>query len=252
MQLNIKLENFEGPFDLLLHLIQKNKMDIYNIKIHEITNQYLEYIKFMEEMDLEVTSEFILIAATLIEIKSKLLLPKSKDIESEEDLGKDPAAELISKLAEYKKFKLASDYFKKRIEETGAVYSKKAEIIEIVNKEKNPEDYLEKITMMDLYNLYFSLMENYNGKLNSEDVFKREIPIDKYKIENKMEYILNRLINNKREKFSGFIDECASKIEAIVVFLALLELIKLKSVKVYQESSFKDIYIQEAISDEEY
>jgi len=252
MPLNIKLENFEGPFDLLLHLIQKNKMDIYNIKIHEITYQYLEYIKLMEEMDLEITSEFILIAATLIEIKSKLLLPKTKNDEIAAGIEEDPAVELMNKLAEYKKFKLASNYLRKRMEETGAVYSKKAEIIEIDNKEKNPEDYLDKITLLDLYNLYFKLMENYNGKLNKLEVFKREIPVDKYKIENKMEYIITRLSHKNKETFSSFMEDCSSKIEAIVVFLALLELIKLKRVKAYQESSFKDIYLQEAISDEEY
>lgn len=252
MPLNIKLENFEGPFDLLLHLIQKNKMDIYNIKIHDITYQYLKYIKLMEEMDLEVTSEFILIAATLIEIKSKLLLPKTKNDEIAAGIEEDPAVELINKLAEYKKFKLASYYFKKRLEDTGAVYSKKAEIIEIESKEKKPEDYLDKITLLDLYNFYFRLMADFNGKLNNEDIFKREIPIDKYKIENKMEYILNRLSHKNKETFSSFIEECSYKIEAIVVFLALLELIKLKRVKVYQESNFKDIYLQEAVSDEEF
>ena len=252
MSLNIKLENFEGPFDLLLHLIQKNKMDIYNIKIHEITYQYLEYIKLMEEMDLEITSEFILIAATLIEIKSKLLLPKTKNDELAAGLEEDPAIELMNKLAEYKKFKLASQFFKKRLEDTGAVYSKKAEIIEIDNKEKNPEDYLDKITLLDLYNLYFRLMENYNGKLDNVQVFKREIPIDKYKIENKMEYIVNRLSHKNTETFASFIEECSSKIEAIVVFLALLELIKIKRVNAYQEASFKDIYLQEAVIDEEY
>jgi len=250
MPLNIKLENFEGPFDLLLHLIRKNKMDIYNIKIYEITNQYLQYIKVMEEMDLEVTSEFILIAATLIEIKSKLLLPKSKDDEVAADLEDDPAAELISKLAEYKRFKLASNYLKRRLEENGAIYSKKAEIIEVVNKEKKPEDFLDKVSMMDLYNIYFNIMKNYNGKLNKINAFQREIPIEKYKIENKMEYILHRLSVKNKETFSTFIEECSSKTEAIVVFLALLELIKLKRVRAFQESSFKDIYLQEAVSDD--
>ncbi|MGE5627872.1 MAG: segregation/condensation protein A [Solirubrobacterales bacterium] len=250
MQLNIKLENFEGPFDLLLHLIKKNKMDIYNIKIHEITGQYLEYIKAMEEMDLEVTSEFILIAATLIEIKSKLLLPKQKDETAEGNEG-NPEEELINKLAKYKKFKLASGWLMERLEDTGAFYSKKPEIIEPVHKEPNPEDFLAKVSMLDLYNIYCSVIENYNGKQNKTNAIVREIPIDKFKIENKMEYIIQSLKNKKQQTFSSFIKECSYKIEAIVVFLALLELIKLKRVKAYQDGSFMDIYIQEAESDEE-
>src|SRR3712207_4469850 len=112
MSLNIKIENFEGPFDLLLHLIKKNEMDIYDIKIYEITTQYLNYINNMKELDLEVTSEFIVIAATLLEIKSKMLLPKQVVEENEED-AEDPRQELINKLLEYKKFKQVADYLMK-------------------------------------------------------------------------------------------------------------------------------------------
>ncbi len=252
MPLNIKLENFEGPFDLLLHLIKKNKMDIYNIKIHEITTQYLEYIKAMEELDLEITSEFILTAATLVEIKSKLLLPKPKQDETAATVDIDPEAELINKLAEYKRYKLAAGYFNERLDNTGAFYSKKPEIIEQVHKEVNPMDFLSKLSMLELYNIYYKLMENYNGKQNKTTIFKREIPIDKFKIEHKMVYIMENLKNKKGQTFSSFIKECSYKIEAIVVFLALLELIKLRRVKAYQQGSFEDIYLQEASVNEEY
>jgi len=244
MPLNIKLENFEGPFDLLLHLIKKNRMDIYDIKIHDITTQYLEYIKAMEEMDLEITSEFILIAATLLEIKSRLLLPKSHDEDEEED-GDSTAKELISKLSEYKRFKMASEYLKGRLEGTGALYTKKAEIIEGSRKMPGPEDYLNKITMTDLYNIYINVIALQNEKLDQRHDFKREIPIEKFKIEKKMEHIMNELRSKKKMKFSTLVHGCSSKTEAIVSFLALLELIKLKRVKAYQESSFTDIYIRE-------
>ncbi|MHC1721157.1 MAG: segregation/condensation protein A [Clostridiaceae bacterium] len=244
MPLNIKLENFEGPFDLLLHLIKKNRMDIYEIKIHDITAQYLEYLKAMEEMDLEVTSEFILIAATLLEIKSRLLLPKSHDDDVEEDEG-DTARELISKLEEYKRFKMAAEYLKGRLEGTGALYTKKAEIIEGAKKTQDPEDYLNKITMSDLYNLYINVISLQNEKLDKRDIFKRVIPIEKFKIEKKMEYIMIEIRKRKKMKFSSIVHGCSSKTEAIVLFLALLELIKLKRVKAYQESNFTDIYIRE-------
>ena len=120
--LKIKIADFEGPFDLLLHLIKKNKMDIYNIEIYKITNQYLESLNEMKEMDLEITSEFVVIAATLIEIKSKKLLPKVKveEEESEEDIEK----RLMEKLIEYKKFKAVSEFFKNsiRIRPSPSVY----------------------------------------------------------------------------------------------------------------------------------
>ena len=250
MPLNIKLENFEGPFDLLLHLIKKNKMDIYDIRIHDITAQYLEYIRAMEEMDLEVTSEFIVIAATLIEIKSRLLLPKSPGAENAEDSETEAAETLLSKLAEYKRFKTASEYLYGRLEGTGAMYSKKAEIIEAKKKEVNPEDYLSKVTMTDLFNLYFNVISLQDDKMNQNSTFKKEIPIEKYKVEEKMEHILSEIGMQKRMKFSFFINDCSSKNEAVTVFLALLELIKLRNLKVFQESSFSDIYIQEEIQDE--
>ncbi|GAE02350.1 segregation and condensation protein A [Clostridium botulinum B str. Osaka05] len=109
MPLNIKIHNFDGPFDLLLHLIKKNKMEIYDVSIYEITNQYLQYLNRMEELDLEITSEFIVMAATLIEIKSKYLLPKVEEEKEEEE--NDPQKELLDKLLEYKKFKAAAEFF---------------------------------------------------------------------------------------------------------------------------------------------
>jgi segregation and condensation protein A len=245
MSLNIKLENFEGPFDLLLHLIKKNKMDIYDIKIHDITAQYLEYIRAMEEMDLEVTSEFIVIAATLIEIKSRLLLPKAPGEDGVEESAEDTAEALVSKLAEYKRFKTASEYLKGRFDGAGAMYGKKAEIIEPSKKERNPADYLAGVTMTDLFNLYFNVISFKEEKMNENTSFRKEIPVEAHKVEEKMEEILKRISVRKKMKFSAFIGECSSKNEAITVFLALLELIKLRNLRVFQESSFSDIYIQE-------
>lgn len=112
MSISIKIENFEGPFDLLLYLIKKNKMEIYDIKIHDITTQYLDYINNMKEMDLDITSEFIVIAATLLEIKSKMLLPK-ENIDNE-DTEEDPRKYLMDKLIEYKKFKKVADWLKEK------------------------------------------------------------------------------------------------------------------------------------------
>ncbi|EQB86689.1 hypothetical protein M918_13070 [Clostridium sp. BL8] len=143
MSLSIKITNFEGPFDLLLHLIKKNEMDIYNIRILEITNQYLDILKQMKEMDLDITSEFIVIAATLIEIKSKILLPKPK-VENEEENEEDAAKELINKIVLYKKFKVAAEFLLERERETGIMFSKKPEIIEEKNYKETTADLLKK------------------------------------------------------------------------------------------------------------
>ncbi|MGL4730365.1 MAG: segregation/condensation protein A [Clostridium sp.] len=244
MSLSIKITNFEGPFDLLLHLIKKNEMSIYDIKILEITNQYLDYLKTMKEMDLEITSEFIVIAATLIEIKSKLLLPKPK-VEEEEN-EEDAAKELIEKLLQYKKYKMVAEFLGERQLETGAVFSKKPEIIEEKNPQKeNIADLLKNRTMLDLYNLYNELMNNYLNKMNEKgDFFEDKIKIETFKIEDKMTELTTLMKTYPKIHFSKLIKEYKSKGEVIVTFLALLELIKVKVIKVMQEKSFSEIYVE--------
>lgn len=242
MSLNIKIKNFEGPFDLLLHLIKKNEMDIYNIRIYEITTQYLNYLNNMKELDLEVTSEFIVIAATLLEIKSKMLLPK-QEIEENEGDEEDPRKELINKLLEYKKFKGIANFLKVREEDIGFMYSKKPEIIEDIPKDDNI-DILKGLTILKLFNIYNDLINTYKNKMNTENVIQREIPLDKFKIEDKMIKISESLSGGETIKFSKIIDNCETKIEAIVTFLALLELIKLRLVSVVQEGNFREIYLE--------
>lgn len=245
MALNIKIHNFEGPFDLLLHLIKKNEMDIYNIRIYEITNQYLEYLKSMEEIDLEITSEFIVIAATLIEIKSKTLLPKMKNDENASALDEnDPRKELVQKLLEYKKYKAVSVYLKERMEGNGVTFSKKPEIIEENKTEHNLEEILKDITILKLYYVYNDLMNKYKNKMNDNGNLDKGITIDKFKIEDKMLFIRDKIRTSKNINFSTIVSECKSKIEVIVSFLALLELIKLKVANVTQHSNFKEIFIE--------
>ena len=239
MILNININNFQGPFDLLLHLIKKNEMDIYDIKIHEITNQYMEYLNEMKEIDLEITSEFIVIAATLLEIKSKLLLPKNKEEEEE----KDPREELVSKLLEYKKFKAVASYLRQRQEESGLVFSKKPEIIDDKDDIKG-KDILKGVTMLELYNLFCKLMNNYDNKLNDNNVYLSKISVDEYKVEDKMNYLLDGVKNKKTLYFSDIIKKCCNKLEMVVTFMALLELVKLKSVKIYQENNFNEIFME--------
>ena len=245
----IKVADFEGPFDLLLHLIRKNKMDIYNIEIYKITNQYLRYLDEMKEMDLEITSEFIVIAATLIEIKSKSLLPKVKvEDENEEDIEN----KLKLRLIEYKQIKAVSSFFKERHINSGEIYSKKPEIIEI-EEEKAPrsnEDIFKNLTLIDLYNIYNNILDTYHNKQNNINVVQRKIYTDKYKVEDKMKELLDRFNNANVIEFRSIIKESESKLETVVTFLALLELIKLRVIIAYQEGNFKEILMKRRVENE--
>ena len=245
----IKVADFEGPFDLLLHLIKKNKMDIYNIEIYKITNQYLRYLDEMKEMDLEITSEFIVIAATLIEIKSKSLLPKVKvEDENEEDIEN----KLKLRLIEYKQIKAVSSFFKERHINSGEIYSKKPEIIEI-EEEKAPkcnEDIFKNLTLIDLYNIYNNIRDTYHNKQNNINVVQRKIYTDKYKVEDKMKELLDRFNNANVIEFRSIIKESESKLETVVTFLALLELIKLRVIIAYQEGNFKEILMKRRVENE--
>ncbi len=243
------IKDFEGPFDLLLHLIKKNQMDIYNVEISKITNQYLKYIDEMKFMDLEITSEFIVVAATLIEIKSKHLLPKIKKDEEEDE--EDQEKNLIEKLILYKKIKKAAEFFKDRYVNSGELYTKKPEIIEEINLTNNNEDIFKNLTLLELYNMYNNLLEIYNNKQNKANVIQKRIYVDKYKIEDKLKYLLGLIENNEVSKFSEIIDKCECKLECIVSFLALLEMVKLKKVRVYQSDSFDNILIERRQDDRE-
>lgn len=237
----IKVADFEGPFDLLLHLIKKNKMDIYNVEIYKVTNQYLKYLDEMKEMDLEITSEFIVVAATLIEIKSKNLLPKPK-VEEEED--EDIEKKLLEKLILYKKIKEATVFFKERYISSGDIYTKKPEIIEEIKTDESNEDVLHNVSLLDLYNIYNNLLETYLNKQNKANVIQKKIYVDKYKIEDKYDYLISILTQGAVTEFSKLMSECECKIELVVTFLALLEMIKQKMVKVYQNESFGEILIE--------
>ena len=245
----IKVADFEGPFDLLLHLIKKNKMDIYNIEIYKITNQYLRYLDEMKEMDLEITSEFIVIAATLIEIKSKSLLPKVKvEDENEEDIEN----KLKLRLIEYKQIKAVSSFFKERHINSGEIYSKKPEIIEIEEEKapKSNEDIFKNLTLIDLYNIYNNILDTYHNKQNNINVVQRKIYTDKYKVEDKMKELLDRFNNTNVIEFRSIIKESESKLETVVTFLALLELIKLRVIIAYQEGNFKEILMKRRVENE--
>ena len=239
----IKVADFEGPFDLLLHLIKKNKMDIYNVEIYKVTNQYLEYLNTRKVMDLEITSEFIVVAATLIEIKSKNLLPKVK-VEEEEN-EEDIEIKLMERLIEYKRFKAVSEFFNDKYVSSGEVFSKKPEVIEAIKPQKvDNDDILKNITLLDLYNIYNKILENYREKQNKVNVVQKKIYVDKYKVEDKMEELLKKFNSVEVIEFNNLMKESSCKLETVVIFLALLELIKIRTIQVFQDENFSNILIK--------
>ncbi len=226
MFLKVALPLFEGPLDLLLHLIKQNKIDIYDIPIALITKQYLEYIEFMKELDIEIASEFLLMAATLIYIKSKMLLPKQENEQEEED----PRQELVEQLVEYEKFKNCTNYFKERYQFWSNAFSRKVEDSE--------EVLLSELNIFDLLTALKKILERPEPKIY--------ITQEVVKVEDKINYILDFLKLKKSAKFYELFGEYNRKnrIEIIVTFLALLELLRLKLVKAHQEQTFGEIYIK--------
>ena len=244
MNYEIRLETFEGPFDLLFHLIEKNEIDIYNIPISKITEQYLEYIDKIKNLDMEVASEFLVMAATLLEIKSKMLLPNPVEEQLEFDVqGMDPRRDLVLKLIEYKRYKNAAEILKNREEIYGKVHFKPQEQLEAyVDKDKHTFKDLN-LEEEVLIKAIKKLLNKANRIDNNRKEFFKELKRDIYTVDNKINIIKQKLKNSNNIQFQELFSGEACKLEIIVTFLALLELLKLKIINIKQESIFDDIYI---------
>lgn len=241
MEYKIVLESFEGPMDLLLYLIDKAEIDIYDIPINEITEQYLDYITKMEEMDLEVTSDFLVMAATLLEIKSKMLLPQSdkNDGEQLEMEEVDPRLELVRRLVEYKKFKQASKELRNYEAVQKKVYYKPMEDLSLFTKE---DEELEQMDLDELVKAFNTILIKNEG--NKPLIHMDKIKREEYTLDECMENIKEELKENGEIEFHRLFDNQSSKEEIVVTFLSLLELIRMRYVMVYQERSFSDIIIK--------
>ena len=229
----IKMENFEGPLDLLCHLVEKNKMDICDIKINDITNQYLDYLQMMQEMNLEVTSEFIIMASKLIYLKSKTLLPV-EDEEEEEEI------DLVQMLLEYKKYKETTVGMKERIEEYGRKFYRQPERIEL------PKGKLEKTySAMFIPDMYATIINREIEKKNKNaDNLEKIAVSEKVTIRSKIKEILKQLWNKPTFIFNKiFNSKKQSKTEVVTAFLGLLELSKMNRVKISQNTLFGDIQV---------
>lgn len=241
MAINIKLEEFEGPMDLLLHLIKKAEVDIYDIPIFEITEQYIAYLNAMEELDLNIASEFLVMAATLLEIKSRMLVPNTKTSGDEED-EMDPRQELIDKLVQYKQYKEFAEHLRD-LEGVNTIFFKEPEIIDDI---EDDEVFFKNITFDNLMKAFNKVVKNYQSKFNKNAEIPKDINIDKYKVEDKMEFI-KKIINDDeggRVPFENLFAGSEEKIEIVVTFLALLELIRLRIIRAIQYDSYGEIFIE--------
>jgi segregation and condensation protein A len=228
----VKLPVYEGPLDLLIHLININEIDIYNIPIAKITNEYLEYINLMKELNLEVASEFILLAATLIYIKSKSLLPKpQEDLIEEDEL--DPQAGLVELLLEHQKFKKTAEMLKQRSEERRQVWTRTAKDWE----DKIEEDKLTEVGLFDLISALKKVLQQ-REKTKSLNLKRKE-----YTLEEKIMELTEILAEKRQLSFSSFFIKLESKIEIILYFLALLELVRRGEIKIYQKKPLEEIII---------
>ncbi len=243
MAISVKLEVFEGPLDLLLHLIDKNKIDIYDIPIVEITEQYMEYIKAMETEDMNVMSEFLVMAATLIDIKCRMLLPPE---ETEEGEVEDPRTELVEKLLEYKKYKLMGMELKDRELDAGKSMFKKTTLPDEVKEYEAPIDYetlLSDVTLTRLNDIFKEMLRRSTDKIDPVRSNFGKIAKDTVNLEVKQDHIIQYIKSHNKFRFRQLLEKQNSKMEIIVTFLVVLELMKIGSIEIQQDELFDDIEI---------
>ena len=244
MGIPVKLEVFEGPLDLLLHLIEKNKIDIYDIPIVEITDQYMEYIHAMEREDLGVMSEFMVMAATLLDIKCKMLLPKEVNEEGEEE---DPRAELVEKLLEYKMYKFMSYELKDKMDDAANVFFKEPTLPDEVMQYKEPVDpkeLLAGLTLEKLNAIYKSIIRRQEDKVDPIRSKFGAIEKEEVSLSDKMIEIKEFARTHRKFSFRNLLESQSSKVQVIVTFLSILELMKMGHIHVEQDGLFDDISVE--------
>ncbi len=244
MAISYKLETFEGPLDLLLHLIEKNKVDIYDIPITEITRQYLEYVSRMEREDLNVVSDFLVMAATLLDIKSRMLLPVEAEEEGEEE---DPRAELVARLLEYKKYKMMAQELSELEEHAQGVLYKAPTVPKEVAKYEPPIDLdnlLDGLTLAKLQKIFDSVMKRQQDKVDpirsNFGTIKRE-PVS---LETRIMDVMRFARKHRSFSFRQMLERQGDRLEIVVTFLAVLELMKIGKIRLTQEHIFDDMYIE--------
>lgn len=236
MEYSVNLNMFQGPFDLLFHLIEKKEINIYDIPISLITEQYLEYLDKMRQFNMNITSEFILMAATLIEIKSQMLLPQKEKSE-------DPRLELVNKLLEYKLFKDITEKLKEYENESSYYFSKPKEEMCLTSDVKIEQLSLNEINIYELYNMFVSLMKNQNIKIEQEKNYK--VYKENFSVKDCVDDLLKKIKKYGRISLFNTFKEHGqiTKEYVITTFLAVLELSSKQGMKVCQNYTFSDILI---------
>ncbi len=243
MAIPVKLEVFEGPLDLLLHLIEKDKIDIYDIPIVQITEQYLDYIRQMQRRDMNVMSEFLVMAATLIDIKCRMLLPREVNEEGEEE---DPRAELVQKLLEYKMYKYMSFELRDRQLDAARNMYRKQKLPKEVEAYRPPVDYDELIgdmTLNKLHEIFKSMIRRQEDKIDPIRSQYGNIEKEEIDMEAKTLYVEAYAREHGQFSFRSLLQKQSGKMEVIVTFLIILELMKVGKISISQEHIFDDIMI---------
>lgn len=243
MAISVKLNVFEGPLDLLLHLIDKNKIDIYDIPIVEITDQYMDYLHSMEQEDLGLMSEFMVMAATLLDIKCRMLLPKEVNEDGEEE---DPRAELVQKLLEYKMYKYMSYELRDREEGASLSLYKEADIPEEVKKYREPVDLdqlLNGVTLSRLHAVFKDIMRRRDDRMDPIRSNFGKIEKDEVDLNETMDFVEQYIMDRKACTFHSLLTLRKGKMYMVVTFLTILELMKVGKISVQQNDTFAEIYI---------
>lgn len=236
MAYKIRLDIFEGPLDLLLYLVKKDHLNIYDIPIAEVTEQYMQYLNLMQLLDLNIAGEFLVMAATLMEIKSRMLLPPDETqalLQSEED----PRAELVKRLLEYEKFKEIANNLRERETEQQKVFKRSASLVDKEGLSKDNEEVYFEASIFDLIDAFSKALKEVPKELFYEVVK------DEFTIEEKIHQILHLLLVRSSISISELFNRAKDKMEIIVIFLAILELIRLKEIVAYQKGLFQEILI---------
>lgn len=237
---NVKFEVFEGPLDLLLYLIKKEEVDIYEVNLTKLATQFIAHIDLMREFDLEIAGEFLVMASTLMYIKSRELLPVDQQVqvENEED-GEDPRWELIRQLVEYKKFKDAATQLQTLEARQEGIYPRLPVKPEFTSDSPaaKPE-----VSIFDLLNAVNAVLKRFEKRDNPREIYE-----DKWTVSEKIEYILRTLTTRVNVRFSELFEDATSRSEVVCTFLALLELIRLKQLVCAQSEAFSEIEIRRAM-----
>ena len=233
----VKLEIFEGPLDLLLYLIKKDEIDIYDVSIERITSQYLAYIDTFNALNIELASEFIVMAANLIYLKSRSLLPRDQQPPEEDAAEDDPRWELIRQLIEYKKFKEAAAELNLRALNQERIFIREARSASELQEPLR----LGEVGIFQLISAFQTVIKRMEARQDTQEIFS-----ERFSVSEKIESILQRVATGARFRFSDLFSDAASRIEVVVTFLALLELIRLKQVRAFQKDVFEEIEITAA------